>query len=560
MASWYAMANRDVTTTDERIRIYEKTEKAAKSLSEMKGHIAGYLSNGKSHTAQAVTNKLNALAQAALTVINSHSIQESRLLANWICRHSQYKNGSISEIEGGAYPPFHHLVQILMTSTGQDPNALEMRAVAFIDHAAKENASHQANLPLDVSNTVEQFDASMSLEELKQLRRTSKDNKDNADFSLIRRLNSGKTKFSELRLFSADQVAAFFKTKCSEILLLSVSQFPTELRRGGSKVVISAEQLSKDFPNLFSLELQLDEGSDSVEIQDLALANLQTLAVSTTELVDRIYKFECHLTEKIPNLNRLNLDRIHYLALTTSEGRTLGSDFQINSPSVESLELQGLTIENERLCSNLPALENIVAQDCSGVSKINFSQFPRLKTVALNSCKEEELNLNHCPKIQSLNVSGIENIHISHCPNLVSILLQTPKTVTIESCPNIVSFHCKGADLLQDFSFLNIKNFPLLESLSVESVEDLSSTEIPFGMLKRLSVSLRTKDFSFLKNCTNLERLEIDGDSIQNSQLDMDFVNLIPPTLQQLSISKQIPLSDEVVLALKNKVSWLLRF
>ena len=144
----------------------------------------------------------------------------------------------------------------------------------------------------------------------------------------------------------------------------------------------------------------------------------------------------------------------------------------------------------------------------------------------------------------------------------MDILLTKPETVTIDSCPNIKAFYFTDAHLLQDFSFLN--KCPLFDTLEIEGVEKFPSA-IPsniLNILKTLIVSNGTKDFSFLKECTKLESLSINQSKlISNSNLDMDFVALLPDTLKVLSIPKQLhPLSEDVIQAFLQKKIILLTY
>ena len=362
-----------------------------------------------------------------------------------------------------------------------------------------------------------------------------------------------KTKlFHTLNLRTADDVAAFFRDKCSKIQHLSVSPLPSELLT--EAVVISAKKLSKDFPNLRSLIFQLNECgfTSSLEIEKLELQDLQMLTVASTPDQDQIYEFKCHLTKEISKLNELNLKNVFKLELIAGKGCKLSSDFHIVSSSVETLNLENLTIENKDLCSRLPALRNLVANNCRGVSTLNFSR--NLEGLFLYSCQEKELYLNRL-KVKLFNASGIQNIHISDCPELTSIELTTPKTMIINSCPNIGRFHCTDARLLQDFSFLN--NCPSLRVLGLECIKKLPPA-VPLNILRKLIVSSCITDFSFLNNCEKLKKLWINEcDLIQNGQLGMDFVALIPSSLEELRISKQLFLSDEVLQALQKKVQQL---
>lgn len=181
---WFEIANRDTSSTDERIALYEDTEKVANFLDEA----------GKGKTAP-VKERIAGLTEQLIKAMNKHQVGEATLLASWVARHTRYKPGSSKETEEGAYSSLHHLFSSILFSTRQDIDSPDMLQFSFIDAASlvyvnmTTSRSPKKDLPKEMAKTERALLAKMS-SKLGALRATSKAHKEIADLELINRLNN----------------------------------------------------------------------------------------------------------------------------------------------------------------------------------------------------------------------------------------------------------------------------------------------------------------------------------------------------------------------------------
>ena len=526
--SWYSVANNNITSTDARIQLYEETKKVIDSLNDL-------LTNPNI----TVQERVAGLGEKLLSAFNDHQLNEFISLADWVAEHSPTE-------KEGAYAVLHRLFNTILKASKVDPESEKAQPLNFIAAVSLFQLNRdKKNYPLELSNIEPALLVqNKSLQEMLKLRNISKQNKEFVDSELINLLNNRKRITSELRLYTPQQIISFFGENCSKIETLSfdlrhltgisnlkIKESKKETKTGYFSNVVKtinelASWISTD-SNQPESESDLPEQSDELSKNFTGLLSLHLFSQAVPDNVKET---------TILHFNNLNLPTLKALHFDNMDFQNIDLEFLKNLPLLEKLEIRqiGSVINLHILPKCCPHLRSLCIEGKSQkIESLNFLQDCLLLSELTLGNFNELADWSFLKEIKSL-----EKIDIKISPFLSDLDLQKLKKnnltqVVIYNCPNVTDFSfvneylkdfCLYYSKVTDFSFL--KNCPNLENLIINEctgIETLSS--VPLQNLKRVEINLiSTIDISFLKKCKNLERLTLRNCTIT----DFSFINDLP--------------------------------
>lgn len=190
-----------------------------------------------------------------------------------------------------------------------------------------------------------------------------------------------------------------------------------------------------------------------------------------------------------------------FTSITFAEGQKLESFVACHCPSISQLVLKDVS-EN---------LSYVKLYYCDALSGVNFSGFPKLRSVILDNCKGMgSIKLNNCPSIEEFSISdnSASIIEMKDCKSL--------KSVYLGRNISLAKFLHEGSDALesltgykdytevQELNFAGSSSLKVLDGIYVHSLDVSGCTNlVNLGYL----MEIETLNMS---NCPNLEEVRLD--------------------------------------------------
>ena len=544
---WFEAASGDTSSTDERIKLYEDTEKVANYLDQIWGN-----------TTPSMKETITGLVNNLLSEINRHTSGEAGQLANWIARHTSYTPGSMSKIEGGAYLPLHHLFRAVLISTVQSRDSIDMMQFSYIDDAALEYVSQTKNLPLEIGETAPFLLSQMSSKEVGQLRSTSKATREVANEELVIRLNKKEITLKELGLHSLDKVIAFFGDLCYrlndlELLdefepkqsILNTWFGPTIADQYQKHTEEMAHKISLHFCNLQTLTFRGPYFHvDATRNLTISFNKLNLPKLTSCEIYCNHYALvDLAFVQHLSALKRLRIDGPSSLLNFNSLQSCISLQTLICQTDKSPIDISGL-----KACTKLTSL---ILYGFNQVSDWTFLQELKDLTSILLRDPQGSLIFDH-PKLENCILDGfLEKISLS-CPSLkeVQIVGRKDSMTSInfmKVCPHLTVLNLEFCKEMTNID--NLNHSLKLTSIRLLNInkEQITPSFHLFPLLEELKIDAINRNFRSLKNCSNLKKL-----GIHDGVVDHTFLQCVPASLKQI-VFDQAGAPEEVIAALVAK-------
>jgi len=494
MVNIYSWLNiNTVQTTDQRIQLYETTEKASPQM-----------------------------RRALAEVFKCFEPSEVKTLSKWIAKNS-------TKDREGAYTIFCKLF-----GSSSD---IAQQAIAHIDTLTGD--LHLLEAASGLSN--------WDFKSLRALRLISREFREIINRELIHRLNMGMITFRQLRIYSVDGIIKFFGDQCSQFTMLNLESNPCNCFQKVDRSGL--EKIIHHFPNTRNLTLNFAKFDDASlfanlkflthlsliqcqEIKDFTpLKNCKNLIYLNLSNNDQVADFS--FVEELEKIESLNFEYsgINDISFVKNcenlRSLNLGRCDKLQSlePLKEAKNLENLSLEGCHQFLELKFLEN-----CKKLVSLNlrawyhiedFSDLalcPGLKSLDLQCCTIKNLDfLKKYRKLEILNLQSCVDLHcIEPIKNFTNL-----KHLDIAGCKLITNLEC-------------LKNCKEIEHLyySNGTIESLSFLQ-SLTKLKKLSLRyISLLDFSDLKHLNELKELDLYGCEVQ----DISFLKPLKK-LEQLNLS-----------------------